>query len=1714
MAEPSPRQRLTVRRSWAVAVAALAIVSLSAIVLQPRAAPAPDGSLPPSESAGPTVGPDGEWESVQLENLPAVATLEPSQQDEAGIAPDATFALVSLTAEPATALARRLEISPSTALDIVAAADATRATIAPVAALAPGQVYRVVLRTDDGNLAASWAFRVRSPVRVLSTIPGDRTTAVPVTTGIEVTFDQEKVAGLADFFSISPAVEGRFERHGRTQVFVPSGRLAERTLYTVTIRAGLPRVGTDLTLESDVVFRFETNGSAAAAPLFRFAREVIETSPDEAPILAVDASSFDQGGESGSLPTSADLRVYRLPSEAAATTVLEAFLRAPRWTAFSYPLMPTDGLPMVSRFSAMLEGVADSPYRIIRFPAPLEAGWYIAEIAGARPTHAFLQVTAVSAWVSVLTDRTIVWVNDVVADGPIEGATASIAGGAVFGRSDASGVVNGHTPDALVPAAAAGERHARVAQHASGASVSFAAYVPGNQVGVGHTLDPATLLIVRAPDGGVVLVPFEVTFGGGIYRGEWWETFSSANSTHWSLLLTDRTLYRATDRVEAWGYLRGRDDGTVPADVELRLIPARSTESVDPPALVRTIATPEPAGAFLASLAFERAPLGDYSLQALVDGRVVASRWLQIGVIRKPAYQLALVADRRAVISGTTVRWTATATFFDGTPAPSLRLTASDDAEHVLGPTAATGRASIDLTSRAFPGLEDASSRGLSVYPAGPEESEIVSSADVLVFPSSDHLTASGVVENGQLRVTGSLQAVDLAKVERALTDGIWTGDPSGDPIPGRTINVAVTELVPIRRLVGNDYDFIEKVTRPRYEYNIERRALRTTTVVTGADGRLSFGLAIPDPAHQYEVVLSTKDDAGRDGRRTIQAGAPLDLFWIDAGVRFQSLDGQEAGAETYRVGEQISWRMTDDGVALPSGGADRYLYIVAQRGLRSAAVTDSATFSRPFAAADAPGIFVMGVRFTGSTYAPKAATWARFEIEQREITVAVTVDRERYRPRDDVSLTVRTTDAEGRPIAASVVLQAVDEKLYAIGAASVPRPLQDLYALVDSGIVRLTSTHQVPTRAGLEGEGGATGGGARTDFRDTLVSRVLQTNSEGLARTTIRLSDDLTSWHVTASALTAELQAGVGELLVPVGLPLFADVTVADGYLLSDRPSIRLRAYGEALKAGDPVEFTVTSPSLGLPATVLTGRAFIDVSLDLPRLTLGRHSLDVSVRTPTRVDGAGLALTDRLIRTFSVVESRVTAARSEFGVVGATLPTVGGTEATTYTFTDAGRGRYLPILEGLVEPAGARLDRGLAQSIARSALLEFFGRDAAALPPDAYDPTRYPIADLTEAGVTQIGIALLPYGGPDPWLAARVAIVAPEGYDASQLQGALAFMRDSDGTRRDLQIACIAGLAALGEPVHADLIDARSEPDLTVTERLYLALGFAAIGDDAAALAIERELLGQHGQRLGPWVRLAAGASRDEMAEATSLLALLASGLGDPLAARMIEYVVANPSRETTHALDIAGSVRRVLERTPAAAAAFAYTVDGRRTVVRLKPGQAVTIVLTAAQRGTLDVERLSGEVGVAVTWREPIDLASFEQDPALHLTRTIPPSPIATGRLVTVDLRAELGESAPTSDCYEVVEQVPSGLAPIAGLSWLSGDAGITWPSSVVGQEVSFCVSHGPGRPNGPAHLRYLARIVSEGTFTWEPAVMEHGGSSESITLTPAETVGIGQP
>ncbi len=934
---------------------------------------------------------------------------------------------------------------------------------------------------------------------------------------------------------------------------------------------------------------------------------------------------------------------------------------------------------------------------------------------------------------------------------------------------------------------------------------------------------------------------------------------------------------------------------------------------------------------------------------------------------------------------------------------------------------------------------------------------------------------------DGRIVAKGRLTWADIAGMEADVTAGREVDAGTGAPVDGRTVRSTVVHLVPVRTQVGTTYDFIEKAVVPRYEYDIREVQIASRTLTTSDNGAFRLSIDAPVAADSYRVRLAVSDP---EGRQFVQ-----EVFVDSPGPRFDAIRapylGSGSGGCGYTpttsvgLGQPVNLTMHDgDGSAVADG---RLLFIVGRQGSLETIVQDDATLARILRNADLPGFSVRAVWLSDAGYQTGQAL-ALVDLDEKRLEVRLEPDRARYGPGEHVTIAVTTTDSQGRPTAADVVVRGVDEKLYTLGLAYETDPVEELMAPTDAGFYQSYRSHGFPVAFG---DGcGDTGGGDRSDFQDVVTFQRIATNAEGRGSVAFDLSDDLTSWHMSATAVSGRLDAGTGSVLVPVGLPFFVDAALAPEYLVGDAPVLRLRGYGQQLSAGDKVRFEVSSPSLGLAPTVVEGAAFESLRVALPALTPGDHAI--------RIEAEGRhgdkLFRDVLIRRLHVVSSRLSTIGTGFDVLGPDFTPRGGDGLTTFTVTDAGRGRLLQLLNELAGTRSARFDRTLAAELARSILIEEYDVPPSALPSTGFDASRYQ---------GQGGASLLPYSSPDLFLSALAGIVAPDNVDGPLLAMTLRDWADEAsnadaGANRERLIVALAGQAGLGSDVLADL-RTFDRASLTVKEQLWLALGFAAAGDETTARTIEREILEATGQRLGPWVRL-MGPSQGETQEASGLLLLLAGRLGDPLAHDVAGYLADNPTRDRVFPLEQIGYAQAFLERLPRQTARFAWTVDGVRHEAALEAGGAFTLVLTSDQRAGLRLEPLEGELGVITSWVD--GQAPLPSNETISVKREATPDGVAPAdRLVRVSITVSFPGQAPEG-CYRLTDLLPSGLAPVAAdgspdydengeLVEPPGNA----PYEVEGQRVSWCAS-----PSDRSHVySYAARVVSPGAYLWEPAVIQ---------------------
>jgi hypothetical protein len=1648
--------------------------------VQPSTSPLPALTTPPPSPA-PTPAAEA-WAKLALPPAPEIgATLAAVSGSPYAADPAAGFRLRATGAVPLAALLERLRVEPALAYGVKAAPGGRSAVLRPSAPLEPGASYRFTLVDPAGASLTGWAFQVAGPPRVVGTLPRNETTDVPIDTGIEITFDQDGVVVERGDIAVrlvpeGTPVAGAIEMHGRAAVFVPGKRLLEGRVYEVLVRAGTGATAQAGGLARDVAFAFQVERKTRAGRVqAELDRAFLTALPGDRPLLEARQWRTQPNGGEDEVTTPVALRIYRLPGEAAAITALERLLGAPAWAgASARPIVPTAGLSRV--FSGRAGFVRDGWDRCLRLPIAPRTGWYLVELRQGSISQAVLQVTEIAAMAGARADTFIAWVNDAGAGRPVQGARVEVVGGSRLGRTDASGLLVAETPAGLARA--------------------------GSPVLVRMTADAGRRVIV------------DLAAGGGPVTDEWGAWVDPGLDTWWTALSTDRWLYRPNDTIQAWGYLRARGDDRTPSVVRLRVW--RGTDDLRNGRPVATADVQQATtGAWVGSIRLRDMPHGYYVLEVLADGRVVEAVEFEVGEVRKPPYQLAVSSSSRAIVEGDPITATVTAHFFDGTPAAGIPVAVQFDVRDTEPVEATTDMAGV-ATVRLMPRLhaQDRSQHTcalITVQPAGPVEAYVGASQEICVFRGMDWVDIEATQTGGSLVLAGAVHAVDLARVEAWLADRDhdWnTFKPQGAARSGRSVELVVTETVLRPVVSARWYDAIAKRVVEQYDWEDGAKTTFSRAVTTRADGTYRLRLAAASGNRSWEVNATVVDDVGRRIVASAWASeprgkSPVSDYWVRT-------RGADDGGTT--VGESVTAAVvrSQDGNELPVrvGGANRFLFVITGPTRFDAIVSPKAEATVRFEASDEPSLEFQVVWFTGRGYALPGGTSASLRTDDRKLDVALTVDRARYEPGARASVTVRTADAAGHPVSASVLLRGVDEKLLAMGVAGFADPIDLIYRSPTTGLLRGPVVSHAVVFAGNDGGKGSTtggGGGDRTDFGDALPMRMVTTGADGRAEVSFDLPDDVTSWRVAATAMTGDRHAGSTSILLPVGLPFFADATIAPEYLAADRVSIRLRAFGSALVAGQPVRFTVSSETLAMAPVTVDGTAFAEVLVTLPALTTGTHRVTIAA--------SSTAGADRLVRTFRVVESRLTAGHREtVAITGPTTPP-GGPGLTRLVFADAGRARYLELLGALATPRGQRADERIAAGLARRILVEQLGITATDL------PSTTPFARATYQA-EEGGLALLPYDSPDLELTVRALLSDPGALLADSARSWLRAAADDAATPHDRRTVALVGLAALGEPVLASLVAALDEGSPGDRTRLWAAIGLAILGDRDRAVAVERSLLARWGERRGDEVRLRVSDDAEEVSEATELLALLAALVDDPLAADLLAYVVESPPLDDLAVLAQVTVAGRLVARLPAEPAVVALVEGGTRSTLQVPAGGTLTMEVTANRRAQMRLEPVSGAAAVTASWDEPAPSAAALglPDPDLSLTRTaLPASPIAANSLVHVrlDLRVE---GPGRTGAVEVTDLVPSGLAVLGGPEGEDRECGryAVSPSRIDGQRVTFVVSFDAHPQDSTAPvvpgtfcLRYMARVVTAGTYAWQPAVARQATSPGMVATTPAGIV-----
>ncbi len=1550
---------------------------------------------------------------------------------------DGAFIVETSGETDAETLAGYMTMTPAIPTSVTKLAP-TKFRIAPASGgLAPGQIYRLTLGNPE-NPVASFAFQTENNMIVTSMFPADRTLNVPVNTGIEVTFSDAVVMEAGkDPFAVSPQVKGSFSLYpdGRTVLFLPSAPLSYDTVYTVTVNEGVTgRSGKTFSGDRKAVFRtctktYEKEGQNGSG--VNYLRTLLASSQDRIYSPGSDAG-FDFSVVTsfrGTVNVTCDLYAFGSAAEAA-KTVVECEKRA---GDESVPQFDVTGLTKIGSFTPQAKSRTSFS---VDFGNGLARGVYAAVITStgspsfgvtlSDTRSVIVQISDLRPYTVSSDGKTYVWLNGTGA-GPVAGADVSAT---LFDRYDGwNAETDGETKS--------------VRTDASGLAV----FENGGR-------NSAVILVGKGDDAAVVCASTQPQDTYDYYM---------------SFIFTDRETYFSDDTVNFSGYIAPSFDGSLPdhLNLETGLSTTKTRVEVDE------------TGFFRGSLTYSRCEAGYFALRFCDDGgHVIAGKSFRITEEEKPQYTASAAFDKLFYRRGENITVTVTASFFDGTPVEGLEFLCflnyfGENTQTVK--TDKNGEAKITYKPRKLRVNEVYGTDPVNLYFRAEltnfETQTLMTTASTYYFHSDYVLKTKQDANSSSV----TLNRLDTSRLKTA-DDFSWQVFPEntkGEPLTSKDALTYTLYKRVIVKTVNYVYNSYTRRNEKQYKYSVNEQVLEQgkksfengvaefpLREVKGFDGYFVYAVDFYDDSSNnvYHFNLN-----GTAGRRDYSERDYHDRVEITL------------NADSYSVNDKVVATFK------AASGAEKALFVTVANGIADVKYADKAGFV--YTNDMIAGGRIYAVAFDGETgtYSQTSKRLA-YNIDRATLTPEITASSGIYRPGDTATVTVKVPGAGG----GFAVVSIVDEACFALGeqkltpsvffnssnreggglfgfyeyyydyydygggwsaapsitlngrfvpaftySGSESRDGTGYYGNDEKAESALSDRSEEPEAMPAPGDGRNDASGSwyvRKYFADNPVYKVVELDSEGRGTLTFTVPDNITSWRISALALSGagrvngELKIGASVSNVVCTQPFFVNLGVCSQYIVGDTISVSARAYGP--ESDGEVKYTaVLTDALGNEKGTASGaanskdRCWLKFDVNEP----GQYTVTVYAECGSNRDAVTADF--NLVTTAVAADVTKTVTVDELKNINPVYYPV-RLLFTNRTESYALFERIAGILS--YDRGSGRTDEYAALYAAAEARGTLYG---------------FKSDQKLEYLLGQIGnnfsrqdckYRLFQYSEPDTKLtAAMLALGLPVDLNtrnliANEARGCVA---SSDQKSPEELLANIVCLAALDEPVLDTLYAvAETAGNFSNEAKLWLALGFALCGDYPAAYDVYSGIKESIGVADSEYGTLKFDDKVFDTSVSLTCLALMsASRIAREDASAMALWLCENRSDASSAQLALAGYLRYFLPTEKAETLEFTYSAGGQDETVRLEPGMSFTLSLSKPEFDALKLS-LPGDAKVGVYYRGSLEEAlSGEQaaDDRVKIEKTM--NADSRGNCV-VTLRIR-GKSTRVWESFELYDIIPSG-------------------------------------------------------------------------------------
>ena len=1617
-------------------------------------------------------------------------TLVPAKYGKMGVDISSSFILTVPNDASVEDIIASLSIDGQPAPDITKSGE-KEFTIAPTMELTPNSLYVFRLQRE-GEPDITWAFQTAKKFQVMSNYPYNTATNVPRNSGIEITFSDEGYTPIDDYFSISPQVEGRFEYHKNTAVFVP-GRLEYRTVYTVTIKAGLKLEGTNEQLLADHVFAFETEAEPDYKPPVSSSYEDIYfySKYTELPTIEAPTVGFRISYSYSSPMPDPKINVYKFNDNAKAVEAVSKILQAPSWSRYANEenLAKTSGLSTVMSFQA--KDYYDDKANSISLPAKLSQGFYLIDaVLGNSNDQMIVQINDLPVQVIADNDQTLVWVNDISTGKASSYAIVRDVKDGLTYRTDANGV-------AVIGRPLATDGSEQLTITSTNGKICVWMYTPSYSLYYDYYY-------------------YEDYYGD--YYGGYGYYNANGSEAYWTALQLDRTLFKRDDTVSFFGFVKERKNNEEIKNVTAVLTQGYSYgrygygHSGTRDELHRQ-AVPVQNGAYSDEIKLPNLDSGSYCLTVYHGETVLGSTYFNVEEYVKPPYKIEVSADKKAVLAGDTVTFTAKAGFFEGTPVSGLDVSYDLYSYGLTTTRSSQGKTDIDgniiVSQRIIPKENTQGQVPLSFSTEAtlPEVGVTINYAHVRAFINDIEVRAEASRNKANATLTVNVNSITLDRINNGTAEHYY--DYLDKPVASKSISTEIYRVYYVKQEAGSYYSFIEKKNIPIYTYHRNEEVIDRFTIATDSAGKATRQFTVPDRDHDsYFARVECIDGNGRTITQNIYIGRDYSQYYQYASMDEYYLDGAK---DSYDIGEDVTLTVRRGTDAVMRGN---FLFVAMQRGIQSHQAGMN-PYNIKFEQQNVPNITVYAYYFDGYKYHSGYYMTESicFDYSKNDLTLTASADKQSYKPGDMCSITITAKDKNGNAKGANINISVVDEALFALRDYQV-NTLISLYRTLSPGLRFATATHRTYERddlmdeeadspsaapepgndAGAKGEGGDTY--LREVFKDTAIFDTITTNERGEAVYTFKLPDNITSWRLTMSGISSDLYAGNAVKNIIVTNPMFLNYTLNDEFLIGDMPTVGVNAYGTSLTGGELVSFEVWDENAPDTKYTATGAAFERVNIPLWKMQ--NEGANALVIKATVNNGTSDAVRHQyqVLKTYREIDEAV-----YYDVKAGTVFDVGAGGLTNITFTDRSRGQFLYQLLSMRRVYGDRLERLMVRREANRILTEYF--------PDVVKYWDSGEFDLRPYQRYNGGMAILPHADSDPETTVKVLPYIKDDVDINALKNYLYGIYE--GENAENKMCALYGLAMLHEPVLLDLNNYSLLDWLSVKDAVYIALGYEALGDSGTASQLYDSRVAPRLERVTPYYRVNTGVDNDDILEATAAASLLATKLNKPEKDGLYQYCIKNYTTDILINIERLSHIEHEIAKRTEESGSITYTLFGERYTRELKNGGCYTLRVPAQNISSFELIEVTGDVGAVSTYKKPMDEVGKTDDDITVKRRyykangpEISTETFEQGDLVRVQIWIDYTAKA-IDGSYCVTDYLPAGLEYVSRSAKIGGTSDFGYGyfryCTVEGQKVTFYDYN--GRFNRGYLYYYYARVISPGTYRAEGPFVQNLTAKDYYTV-----------